>query len=494
MPSKTYDLLTLRTTIAAPGDYVAAYPAGGPLYAISFANLATAVSGQLGLGTAATRNVGTAAGTVAAGNDSRITGALQTSGGTLTGELVTAASAGASAGLNLPHGAAPSAPANGDLWTTTAGLYARINGGTVGPMGAGGGGGGIQSSVLMFGDGSDGNVTVSSGTTTLSRDMFYNNLTLSGTGVINTNGFRIYVAGTLDITAAGVGAIANNAGNGGAASAGTGGSGGAGGAGGNIGFGSYSLQAGQTAQAGVGGATSTGATGSGSGTYGGASPGGAGAGGVGTHPGGAAGSINSSYGYLPAIPFPFPGTSVPAGGWPGAGAYLVTSAFGPTGGAGGGDGTNQGGSSGGGGGGGGIIYICANTINRGASTAASAIQDKGGAAGTGFAPVAGNCGGAGGSGGGTGGWVIIIVGVLTGATAPNCIDVSGGNGAAGTNASGTGAGGDGGAAGGSGRVHIYNLTAGSVTTQAPTSSVTGSTHSGASGGAGGTAATTRVSL
>lgn len=43
-----------------------------------------------GLGNAATRNVGTASGTVAAGDDSRITGALQLSGGTMTGALVLA--------------------------------------------------------------------------------------------------------------------------------------------------------------------------------------------------------------------------------------------------------------------------------------------------------------------------------------------------------------------------------------------------------------------
>ena len=42
---------------------------------------------NLGLGDSATRNVGTVAGTVAAGDDSRIAGALQTSGGTLTGQL-----------------------------------------------------------------------------------------------------------------------------------------------------------------------------------------------------------------------------------------------------------------------------------------------------------------------------------------------------------------------------------------------------------------------
>lgn len=43
------------------------------------------------------------------------------------------------ASIRLPHGVAPSAPTNGDMWTTTAGLYARINGTTVGPFGSGGG-------------------------------------------------------------------------------------------------------------------------------------------------------------------------------------------------------------------------------------------------------------------------------------------------------------------------------------------------------------------
>jgi len=43
------------------------------------------------------------------------------------------------AGFNLPHGSAPTSPVNGDIWTTSSGLYARINGSTVGPLGSGGG-------------------------------------------------------------------------------------------------------------------------------------------------------------------------------------------------------------------------------------------------------------------------------------------------------------------------------------------------------------------
>ena len=38
--------------------------------------------------------------------------------------------------LRIPHGTAPSGPTDGDVWTTTAGLYIRINGSVIGPLGA----------------------------------------------------------------------------------------------------------------------------------------------------------------------------------------------------------------------------------------------------------------------------------------------------------------------------------------------------------------------
>lgn len=44
--------------------------------------------------------------------------------------------------LNMPHGTAPTTPTNGDLWTTTAGVFARVNGTTVDLTATGGGGGG----------------------------------------------------------------------------------------------------------------------------------------------------------------------------------------------------------------------------------------------------------------------------------------------------------------------------------------------------------------
>lgn len=49
-------------------------------------------------------------------------------GATYTGKVVTAAPTATVAGLTLPHGTAPTTPVNGDLWSTTTGLFQRING------------------------------------------------------------------------------------------------------------------------------------------------------------------------------------------------------------------------------------------------------------------------------------------------------------------------------------------------------------------------------
>lgn len=51
-----------------------------------------------------------------------------------TAVMHVAASSTARASICLPHGSAPTSPVNGDMWTTTAGLYVQINGSTVGPL------------------------------------------------------------------------------------------------------------------------------------------------------------------------------------------------------------------------------------------------------------------------------------------------------------------------------------------------------------------------
>jgi hypothetical protein len=44
--------------------------------------------------------------------------------------VATPASTTTNAGLRIPHGTAPTSPVNGDVWTTTAGTFVRINGAT----------------------------------------------------------------------------------------------------------------------------------------------------------------------------------------------------------------------------------------------------------------------------------------------------------------------------------------------------------------------------
>lgn len=70
---------------------------------------------------------------------------------TFSAEITTAASATGTAGFNLPPGAAPTAPVNGDLWSTSSGFFGRVAGVTVGPFSASGGGGNTTSTSLTTG-------------------------------------------------------------------------------------------------------------------------------------------------------------------------------------------------------------------------------------------------------------------------------------------------------------------------------------------------------
>lgn len=54
--------------------------------------------------------------------------------------------------LNILQANAPATPANGDIWVTSTGMYARVAGATVGPMGSGGGGGGMTNPMTTAGD------------------------------------------------------------------------------------------------------------------------------------------------------------------------------------------------------------------------------------------------------------------------------------------------------------------------------------------------------
>jgi len=59
---------------------------------------------------------------------------LPITGGTMTGKLTLAASNTSNASLNIPPSVAPASPNNGDVWETTAGIFARVNGTTIGPL------------------------------------------------------------------------------------------------------------------------------------------------------------------------------------------------------------------------------------------------------------------------------------------------------------------------------------------------------------------------
>jgi hypothetical protein len=225
-----------------------------------------------------------------------------------------------------------------------------------------------------FGDGSDGNLTVSSGLTTLTRDMFWNNLTINSTGQINTVGYKIFVAGTLDISAAGTAAIYNSGGNGGNTNNQNGGAVGTAPLGATVGApGAGSSGATGVIGAGVQAPAAVSGGNGGSGNAAGAS----GNGGTNASPtSGAAGRAGAAV--ASALPIRrFEQNLI-------RGATLITSASGGSGGsAGSGDGTTLANSCGGGGGGagGGIVAIWANTINRSNSTGASAIQVTGGVGG-----------------------------------------------------------------------------------------------------------------
>jgi hypothetical protein len=342
-----------------------------------------------------------------------------------------------------------------------------------------------------FGGGNDGNISLSSGTMTLQRDMFFNNLTLSGTGSIVTNGYRIFVAGTLDISNAQTAAIQDNGGAGGNSSSSAGGLAGVADASNTVGGSGSAGVVGAVGAIGVG--VEGGASGASANANGGSS-GASGAGGNGytgsvSEAGGIArpGSAATPYFIQRSTPNLLKGVTLILGGIGGAGGS-----------SGGGDGTNVGGGGGGGGAGGGVIFIMANIINRGSSTAVAAIQAKGGLGGNGWAPTGsvvanGVRGGGGGAAGGGGGWIFLVYSSLTGSTGTNILGASGGaggNGGAPLNqsaASGTGGSGGTGASGGTitvigGSPQTYSQTVGS----AGTAGGAGTTTTGGSGGAGNT--------
>lgn len=75
-------------------------------------------------------NLGNISGTITYQGADIDTRYVNVTGDTMTGELILPAATTGLAPIRLPHGVAPSAPVNGQLWTTTAAVFARLNSAT----------------------------------------------------------------------------------------------------------------------------------------------------------------------------------------------------------------------------------------------------------------------------------------------------------------------------------------------------------------------------
>jgi hypothetical protein len=260
----------------------------------------------------------------------------------------------------------------------------------------------------LYGTGVDGDATIT-GATTLSSDVFYDNLTIDPGGSIDTNGFRLFVRGTLTHN----GTISCNG-----TSLSTGTTGGAGTSGSGV-VGNGSGGATGTTGAGADSTSKSDSLGGQGGTGGSGGSGAGGAGGtVGTPTAARGGAFwwNSAFNAITGT---------------GATDRMATRLGGASGGgAGAGDGADPGG---GGGGGGGIVVVCCRY-----AAGTGTIEARGG---TGSSRSTGNVGGGGGGGGG------VVVFITGSSTNPYTISVAGGAGGTG-NGTGTA-----GATGASGRTY-----------------------------------------
>ena len=155
--------------------------------------------------------------TPAAGGVTSVSGTapIASSGGATPAISITAATTGAAGSMSaadktkldgIATGATVGAPTDATYVTLTSnGTLSNeraLTAGTGITLTDGGAGGAVTIAATggavgsIFGSGADGDVTIS-GTTTLTRDMAYNNLTVAPGGIIKTTGFLIQVKGTL---------------------------------------------------------------------------------------------------------------------------------------------------------------------------------------------------------------------------------------------------------------------------------------------------------
>lgn len=263
----------------------------------------------------------------------------------------------------------------------------------------------------FYGDGSDGDATITGGTTTLTRDMYYDNLTITGTGVLRPAGYRVFVRGLLTIQTGGVIERNGNAG-GTPANAITGGTAGAALAAGSLGGSGAGGAGGNASTAGTGGSNAN----DGAGGAGGAGGGSHDTGDDAAEAGGAGGSVawpqavsTSGLRHLAHALGIYHAVTTGA-------ATIVAGGAGGGGGAGGDSGTG-----GGGGSGGGAMVVAAYRLAN-----AGTIRANGGAGGAAYTgpDAAGN----GGGGGGGGGVIWLITRASTGAGTVEALGGAGGAG------------------------------------------------------------------
>lgn len=304
----------------------------------------------------------------------------------------------------------------------------------------------VVANVTIFcGDGSDGDLSISSGTLNLTRDMYYNSITITGSAIINTNGFIIYCKNTYNSSGA-TSAVRNNGAAGGNGSGQTAGVPGAASPGISYGIG----QAGSAG--GLGGTNSAiGAVGVSSAvvTGYGASGGNGGQGGQNAAAAvGAVGGTSGAYTYYPERIVRISHLYNLA--------YKMAGQSGSGGGGGRSSGLAQAGGGGAGGSGGGVVMIFCTTF---IDTSTLGIQATGGKGGNGGNAPSGTGGGGGGAGGGGGGFIFIVGLDVT----PGVMTVTGG--AIGTGGTGLGGGATGasGVAGSTGHYSVFSARTGTWT-------------------------------
>ena len=120
--------------------------------------------------------------------------------------FVAAAATATNTSIRLPHGTAPTAPTDGDMWTTTSSAFVRINGVTQDLLAGGGG------DVTKVGTPANDQVGVWTGDGTIegTANLIYNGSVFQATGAITASGGNVTANGGTLVSTFGLGLNLNN--------------------------------------------------------------------------------------------------------------------------------------------------------------------------------------------------------------------------------------------------------------------------------------------